>query len=74
MDQLGDARGAVGALTRAVATAPGSGFREDAVARLARAYGTLGNVDACERMKSAYLASYPNGVHAAAVRQACGAR
>jgi TolA-binding protein len=72
MDQLGDPRGAVAALQRAVATAPSSGFREDALARLARAYGTLGKVESCERMRSAYLASYPNGVHAAAVRKACG--
>jgi TolA-binding protein len=72
MDQLGDTRGAVAALQSAVATAPSSGFREDALARLARAYGTLGKVESCERMRSAYLASYPNGVHASAVRQACG--
>jgi TolA-binding protein len=72
MDHLGDTRGAVAALQRAVATAPSSGFREDALARLARAYGTLGKVESCERMRSAYLASYPNGVHASAVRKACG--
>jgi TolA-binding protein len=72
MDQLGDTRGAIAALQRAVTGAPSSGFREDALARLARAYGTLGKVESCERMRSAYLASYPNGVHAAAVRKACG--
>lgn len=71
MDQLGDTRGAIAALQRAVTGAPSSGFREDALARLARAYGTLGKVESCERMRSAYLASYPNGVHAAAVRKAC---
>jgi TolA-binding protein len=72
MDQLGDVPGAVVALRRAAATAPSSGFREDALARLVQAYGTLGNVDACERTRSAYLASYPAGVHASAVRKACG--
>jgi hypothetical protein len=72
MDQLGDTRGAVTALKRAVATAPGSAFREDALARLVRAYATLGNVESCERTRSAYLGSYPNGVHAAAVKTGCG--
>jgi hypothetical protein len=72
MDQLGDVPGAVVALNRAAATAPSSGFREDALARLVQAYGTLGNLEACERTRSAYLASYPAGVHAAAVRKACG--
>jgi TolA-binding protein len=72
MDQLGDVPGAVVALRRAAATAPSSGFREDALARLVQAYGTLGNVDACERTRTAYLASYPAGVHASAVRKACG--
>jgi TolA-binding protein len=72
MDQLGDTRGAVDALKRAVTAAPSSGFREDALARLVRAYGTLGNVESCERMRSAYLGSYPGGVHAAAVRKGCG--
>ena len=73
MDQLGDTRGAVAALQRAVAGAPGSAFREDALARLVRAYATLGNGEACERTRSAYLETYPNGVHAAAVGRACGA-
>jgi TolA-binding protein len=72
MDQLGDTRGAIVALQRAVAAAPSSAFREDALARLARAYGTLGRRESCERTRSTYLESYPNGVHAAAVRQACG--
>jgi len=72
MDQLGDTRGAVVALQRAVSAAPGSAFREDALARLVRAYATLGNVESCERTRSAYLGSYPSGVHAAAVRKGCG--
>src|SRR5262249_12977733 len=61
MDQLGDTRGAVAALQRAVAGAPGSAFREDALARLVAAYATLGNGEACERTRRAYLETYPNG-------------
>jgi TolA-binding protein len=72
MDQLGDVPGAVVALRRAAATAPSSAFREDALARLVRAYGTLGDVEACERTRTTYLASYHAGVHASAVRKACG--
>ncbi|HEX4339556.1 MAG TPA: FecR domain-containing protein [Polyangiaceae bacterium] len=73
MDQLGDTRGAVSALKSAVTAAPSSAFREDALARLVRAYATLGNVESCERTRSAYLGSYPGGVHAAAVQKSCGA-
>ncbi|HVU03585.1 MAG TPA: FecR domain-containing protein [Polyangiaceae bacterium] len=70
MDQLGDLKGATVALERAAAMAPG--FREDALARLVSAYGTLGDQARCEGARSAYLGSHPNGVHAAAVRKACG--
>jgi TolA-binding protein len=70
MDQLGDLRGAVSALERASTSAPG--FREDALARLVRAYASLGDSARCERTAKTYLASYPNGVHAGAVRNACG--
>jgi transmembrane sensor len=72
MDQLGDLPGAVAALGRAVTLAPGPGFREDALARLVRAYDTLGNSQGCGAAQKQYLGSYPNGVHAAAVRKACG--
>jgi TolA-binding protein len=72
MDQLGDLPGAVTALGRAVTLAPGPGFREDALARLVRAYETLGNSQGCGAAQKQYLGSYPNGVHAVAVRKACG--
>jgi TolA-binding protein len=72
MDQLSDLRGAVAALERATTSAPGPGFREDALARLVRAYASLGDSARCERAAKAYLSGYPNGVHAGAVRNACG--
>jgi transmembrane sensor len=72
MDQLGDLRGAIASLQRAVSSAPGSGFREDALARLVRAHDTMGDVERCEKARKAYLTSYPGGVHAGAIDKACG--
>jgi len=74
MDRLGDVRGAIEALKKAVMMAPGAGFREDAMARLVEAYARAGAVDRCRSAQSAYLSSYPNGVHATAVSRQCGAR
>lgn len=73
MDRLGDLPGAVQALKRAVQLAPGSGFREDAMARLVTAYQRLGQSAACARAREQYLAAYPGGVHAQKVARACGA-
>jgi TolA-binding protein len=72
MDVLGDVNGAIRALHRAVSLAPGSSFREDALARLVQAYGTMGDPSRCERAQKTYLESYPNGVHVGAVQKACG--
>jgi hypothetical protein len=72
MDRLGDLPGAVQALKRAVQLAPGSGFREDAMARLVTAHQRLGQAAACERARGQYLAAYPSGVHAQKVARACG--
>lgn len=74
MDRLGDAGGAIAALERAVASNIGPTFREDALARLASVYAAQGNFAACSRARDRYLASYPAGVHAAAVASRCGAR
>lgn len=71
MDRLGNLRGAVQALRQAVTLAPGSGFREDAMARLVQAYAAMGAVDECRSARSAYLKSYPKGVHAGSVAQKC---
>jgi TolA-binding protein len=72
MDRLGDLTGAVRALKRATALAPSSGFREDALARLVSAYDTMGATASCKEAQRSYLASYPSGVHAGAVRKRCG--
>jgi transmembrane sensor len=72
MDRLGDLAGAVQALERAVQLAPGSGFREDAMARLVTAYAGSGRSSDCTRARSAYLAAFPVGVHRDAVTRGCG--
>ncbi|HTQ04990.1 MAG TPA: FecR domain-containing protein [Polyangiaceae bacterium] len=72
MDRLGDAQGAISALQKAVMLAPGAGFREDAMARLVEAYAAAGATDRCRSAQSAYLKSYPNGVHSTAVARQCG--
>jgi transmembrane sensor len=74
MDRLGDAAGAIVALERAVALNVGPTFREDALARLVSVYAKQGNFAACGRARDRYLASYPGGVHAAAVSTRCGTR
>ncbi len=72
MDVLGDVNGAIHALHRAVGLAPGSSFREDALARLVQAYSTMGDPVRCERAQKTYLETYPSGVHVGAVKKACG--
>jgi TolA-binding protein len=73
MDRLGDWAGAVQALERAVQLAPGSGFREDAMARLVTAYGASGRGADCRRSREAYLAAFPAGLQRDAVSRACAA-
>jgi tetratricopeptide (TPR) repeat protein len=72
MDRLGDVHGAIQALQRAVALAPGAGFREDAMARLVDAYASAGATERCRSAQSAYLESYPKGVRASAIARRCG--
>jgi TolA-binding protein len=69
MGPLNDLNGAVQAFRRAIALAPGSGFREDAMARLVEAYARLGRTAECRSARDAYLKSYPKGVHAGAVTE-----
>jgi TolA-binding protein len=73
MDRLGDLAGAVRALERAVALAPGSSFREDALARLVTAYAGVHNRAGCERTRDQYLREFPAGVRRRSVAAACGA-
>jgi TolA-binding protein len=74
MDRLGDMKGAIQALNRAIQLAPGSGFREDALARLTQAYASVGADDRCRQTRDLYLKSFPNGVHAASVTKRCASR
>lgn len=69
MDSLGDLAGALPLLERAAQG--GGSFREDALARLVRAYQSTGSVKGCQRARAAYLAGFPRGVHAAAVSASC---
>jgi transmembrane sensor len=73
MGPLRDLNGAVQAFKRAITLAPGSGFREDAMARLVEAYAALGRGGECRSARDAYLKSYPSGVHAGSVAEKCGA-
>lgn len=72
MDRLGDFAGAIQALERSMTLAPGSGFREDAMARLVTAYARSGNAARCARARDAYLKRYPQGVHRNTVAKQCG--
>ena len=72
MDRLGDVPGALRALERAVTSAPGAGFREDALARVVRASAALGNASRCASAREQYLREYPNGVHRLSVAKSCG--
>lgn len=74
MDRLGDMAGAARALEQAVALAPGSGFREDALARLVTASAAAHDLGGCSRARARYLAEFPHGVHQLRVTAACGAR
>ena len=68
---LADPRGATRAFQDAIALAPGAPFREDADAHLVEAYDALGDAKHCASARAAYLARYPNGLHAAAVSGRC---
>lgn len=60
MDVFGDARSAVEPLERAIAARV---FREDAMARLVRAYDESGMSARCRGARERYLEAYPNGLH-----------
>lgn len=70
MDSLGDPRGAVRALDRALAGQGGS-YREDAMARRATLLSRLQRTSECHSARDAYLAQFPAGVHVPAVRELC---
>lgn len=60
MDVFDDARSAIEPLERAIAARV---FREDAMARLVRAYHESGQAARCRAAREHYLESYPNGLH-----------
>lgn len=70
MDSLGDPRGAVRALDRALAGRGGS-YREDAMARRAMLLARLERTSECRSARDAYLSQFPSGVHARAVQTLC---
>ena len=71
MDALGDRRGAIDALERAVAAGATASFHEDALARMVVAYDAEGRRDACRKARERYLARYPSGVHAHVLAGRC---
>ncbi|WP_438021947.1 FecR domain-containing protein [Sorangium sp. So ce233] len=72
--ERGKGSNAEDALKTAASSAAGSSVHEDALARLVRLYDSQEKRSACEDARRRYLATYPNGVHAAAVRSACAPR
>lgn len=71
MDHLGDDAGAAVALQQALASSGAAGFREDALARLVRAYARLGQTGRCDKARQQYLDLHPRGVHVEQVRGLC---
>jgi ferric-dicitrate binding protein FerR (iron transport regulator) len=71
MDSLGDVKGAIEALERALKLDARRAFAEDALARLVLAQETLGNRRACEGARNRYLSRYPEGVHSQHVAGRC---
>lgn len=72
MDALGDPRGAIAPLRRAVAHGHGATFHQDALARLVRAYAALDRRESCRDARQRYLERYPQGSHARVVAALCG--
>jgi TolA-binding protein len=74
MDALDDTQGAADAFREALRLSRKAQFREDALARLAIASDSLGDLDDCRRARETYLREYPEGVHASALSALCGDR
>jgi len=71
MDHLANPAAAAVSLERALKLGPRAAFREDALARLARAYARLGRTADCRRARDAYTREYASGIHAATVSKLC---
>jgi transmembrane sensor len=74
MDSLGDPSGASEAFADAIALAPSGPVREDAQARQVQALERLGDTARCAQARDAYLARFPNGIHASSIRGRCGVK
>jgi FecR-like protein len=73
LDSLHDPAGAVEAFDDAIALAPGAPFREDAEARRVDALDAMSS-SRCAAARDAYLARFPQGVHAATIARRCGGK
>jgi transmembrane sensor len=71
MDGLGDVRGAVAPFQTAIKLLGEPGLREDAMARLVRAFDLLGERELCLEARGVYLEAHPTGVHVGSVAEAC---
>jgi len=71
MDQFQDLPGAVSALQLAVRVVSDAGLREDATARLVRAFEILKDGPGCRAAREEYLEMYPTGTHVVSVAAAC---
>jgi len=71
MDQFGDLPGAITALQLAAQSLTDKGLREDAMARLVRAFERSQDLERCRAAREAYLEAYPVGTHVVAIAQAC---
>jgi transmembrane sensor len=74
MDALNDPAGAAEAFADAIALSPTAPFREDAEARRVEALDALPDRARCERVRDAYLARYPAGLHARQIATRCKTR
>ncbi len=74
MDSLGDPSGALEAFADAIALAPSGPVREDAQARQVQAFEAVGDTTRCAQARDAYLARFPNGIHATSIRGRCGGK
>lgn len=71
MDQLGDTEGAIAPLMLAQTKLPSAPLREDAAARLVKAYQSTKRMQACEEARSEYLQRFPSGIHRPTVELLC---
>jgi len=71
MDHLGDLRGAIAPLRRALASGGTSATQEDALARLVRVFDRLNDLGACRAEQARYLQRFAQGIHLVEMEQRC---